>query len=187
MLGSVVLAVAVAAQGDFFFEITRTGEKPDGKWGTSPLFAQESFDVWVWGTGADQTLIGALFNVGSTGTWEVDIGDVGTANPGGQFTLSNNGVIGFIPDTIFDVEVAAIPQGVAIGTSPATATKIYEGFLARLIVPGVVLDITHSTVVTGGGPGPSVKSYGIVETPSPSAACVGVLAGGWLMGRRRRP
>lgn len=182
--GSLGFAPA-AALGDLFFEVTVSGDLPDGNWESMPIGALISYDVWTWGTGDDQVLFGAMFNVGAVESGDLLIGSIGKANPGGQFTASQNGVIGFIPETIFEVLVLSFP-GVDIGGDPATATRIYAGFTSAFIDAGGRLNTSGWNVETGGGKSPKIHSFGIFETPTPGSVVLMATGGALLALRRSR-
>lgn len=181
-----VFLTPCAAVADIFFEVTEAGQLPDGKWGTTPGGVAIPYDVWMWGTGPDRVLFAAMFNVGAVNSGDTLISGLGKANPGGEFTSSKDGVIGFFPDTIFEVVVLALPPGVDIGDSPATATRIYANFTSAFQVAAGRLDTSGWSITTGGGSNPAVHSYGIVETPTPGSAAMIVAAGLVLASRRSR-
>lgn len=178
------LAAGSVAHADVYFEITVSGESPDGMTGTVALLTPGAFDVYVWGTGDDTTLLLADYAVAAEERFGWLMMDLGESDPEGLFDERSDGHFGFFPDGLLGIIVRS-HAGVALPRTPGTALKIYEGYMARPDAPGALMNVYPAFVTTNTGDAPTVRTIGIVEAPAPGAA---MALGGAVLGAcgRRR-
>ncbi|MCA9300907.1 MAG: hypothetical protein KDA28_17680, partial [Phycisphaerales bacterium] len=176
----VSLVFVSTASGTIHLEVTRSGDLPDGATDFGFAYGETaSLDIWIWGTGVDTSILTITFGAtGHGGEWSMDA--LGIGDPDGRALFSTDGTIdGF---DIVAIEFLALPP-VAIGGGMDQAVMIYQGFVATNLEPGGRVDPFVTLALTDSGNDPTVRTYGIVQTPTPGTLGVFMMLGA---GRRRR-
>lgn len=175
MLGLSFLAATASA--DVYVEITTDGDTPDGLVDYGIVFGWPyDLDVYVWGTGADNVLRQAFFDIGPTeGEWQLDA--LGAVNPGGQFAGPNS------PGTLDYPGIAGVQlfsmDGVPLPQTPASALLIYDNFVGAAWSAFALLDVIPTAFYTDTVP--VVHAIGVRETPEPAS---GILLVAWALALR---
>lgn len=185
----VMAGCSTAARADVFFEITRVGEAPDGFVTQAVIGEINDFDVWVWGTGADSLLKSVQFSLAgspNSPNSEWSILTLGLTDPAGALGAGYVKLNGTLANgVITNAGVAALPPNLlTIGSSPATAFKIYGGFKAQNLVSGGLLSGTGKAL-NELNQSPTVQFIGVLQTPTPGALAVLTLPCGMALRRRR--
>ncbi len=184
-----LVAGSTSARGDVFFEISRVGEAPDGFITQATAGEIGNFDVWVWGTGADTSIKSLLITLAGTPAnpnTEWSISTLGVADPTGALGsgfVKLNGALG--GGAITNAGVSAIPPNLLnLGSSPATAFKLYGSFTAQNLT---VLGLLTGTgkAVNASNQNAVVQFIGVQQSPTPGSLAVLLLARG-VASRRRR-
>jgi hypothetical protein len=169
MTTAAALALASAARADVYFEITPSGQLPNGVVDSVPLLTPASFDVYVWGSGADTGLLHTNFAVAAAERFGWLMLDLGVPDPADLFTSQFEGAFGFFPDGIGGIAVESATP-VPLPTDMGSALKIYQGFMARPDEPSALMDVYPVIVTANTGANRPWHTTGVIATPAPGAA-----------------